>query len=368
MSQAIRVLVVDDSPFVCRLLTSYIEAAPDLRVAGTAQNGMRALAMIKRLQPDVVTLDLEMPEMDGITTLDHIMHECPIPVVMLSGISRHAAMLTLEAINMGAVDFILKYTPGVDTDPQVLQRVILAKVRAAAHIRVVRSVRLRQVCGSAVVPLTQTAKTAPVLKMRPLSQLSPLVQRVVVIGASTGGPTALRELLGDLPANFPAAIVVVQHMPETFTAVLAAQLDRAVALNVREARDGDRLEASQVLVAPGDYHLLLRADSSVQLTKGPAVGGHRPSVDVTMQSVAQVYGSRTLGVVLTGMGADGAMGLVAIHSKNGMAFAQDADSCVVDGMPQRARETGIVDYVDTPVQIARRLVVVGQPKPWRNYA
>jgi two-component system chemotaxis response regulator CheB len=194
------------------------------------------------------------------------------------------------------------------------------------------------------------------------------VHRVVVIGASTGGPTALRELLGDLPAAFPAAIIVVQHMPETFTAVLAAQLDRAVALSVREAQDGDRLEASQVLIAPGDYHLLLRPDSSVQLTKGPTVGGHRPSVDVTMQSVAHVYGARTLGVVLTGMGADGAMGLLAIHAKRGLTFAQDAESCVVDGMPQRARETGIVDYVDTPVQIARRLVAVGDAKPWRNYA
>lgn len=368
MSQAIRVLVVDDSPFVCRLLTSYIEAAPDLQVAGTAQNGARALAMIKRLQPDVVTLDLEMPEMDGITTLDHIMHECPTPVVMLSGISRRAAMLTLEAINMGAVDFVLKYTPGVDTDPAVLQRAILAKVRAAAHIRVVRSVRLRQLGGGTVDSLTPTVNAEPVLPRRPQNERSTLVQRVVVIGASTGGPTALRELLGDLPADFPAAVIVVQHMPETFTAVLAAQLDRTVPLHVREARAGDRVEVGQVLIAPGDYHLLLRPDASVQLTKGPAVGGHRPSVDVTMQSVAQVYGPRTFGVVLTGMGADGAMGLVAIHSKRGMTFAQDADSCVVDGMPQRARETGIVDYVDTPAQIARRLVMVGHPRPWRNYA
>jgi two-component system chemotaxis response regulator CheB len=184
---------------------------------------------------------------------------------------------------------------------------------------------------------------------------------VVVIGASTGGPTALRELLGELPGDFPAAILVVQHLPEAFTAVLAAQLDRYTAVTVREAADGDRLEAGLALVAPGGAHLRLTAEARVQLTKEPAVGGHRPSIDVTMQSVAAVYGARTRGIVLTGMGADGTAGLLAIHAQGGLTFAQDGASCVVDGMPQQARATGIIDYVDTPVQLARRLALT----PWK---
>jgi two-component system chemotaxis response regulator CheB len=165
-------------------------------------------------------------------------------------------------------------------------------------------------------------------------------------------------LLGALPKCFPAGIIVVQHMPEGFTAVLAAQLDRYTAISVREAEHGTRLEMGAALVAPGDTHLLLRPGLCVQLTKAPPVGGHRPSIDVTMNSAAQICGARAQGVILTGMGADGAMGMKAIHATGGKTFAQDAESCVVDGMPKRARETGIIDYVDTPAQIARYLIAI----------
>jgi two-component system chemotaxis response regulator CheB len=166
---------------------------------------------------------------------------------------------------------------------------------------------------------------------------------------------ALRELLGNLSPNFPAAVIIVQHMPATFTGVLAAQLDRQVPFKVKEAQAGDRLQPGLALVAPGDYHLLLRPDSRVELNQGPEIGGHRPSIDVTMQSVAQLYGARTKGVVLTGMGNDGSLGLAAIHAKGGKTFAQDADSCVVDGMPQRAIEKGVVDHVAPPTNIAQLL-------------
>ena len=178
---------------------------------------------------------------------------------------------------------------------------------------------------------------------------------VVVIGDSTGGPVALRELMSNLPGDFPAAIIIIQHMPAAFTKVLAAQLDRQVPFRVKEAETGDRLRPGFALVAPGDHHLLLGSDSRVELNQGPEIAGNRPSVNVTMQSVVQLYGARTKGVLLTGMGDDGSLGLVSIHAKGGKTYVQDAESCVVNGMPQRAIEMGVVDHVGPPAMIARYL-------------
>lgn len=357
MRRPIRVLIIDDSPFVCRLLTSFLESAPNIHVVGMAHNGVSGLAQIRQLRPDVVTLDLEMPEMDGLATLEHIMHDMPVPVLMVSGISRRSAQMSLKALELGAVDFTLKYTPQSDTNPEMLRQEILAKVRAAAAVKVVRSVRSRSL-GEPAAKEQLAGNVASRRAQPPLesyNQATGLPEGVLVIGASTGGPVAVRELLSQLPLNFPAAIILVQHMPATFTSALATQLNQNVALNVREAQVGDRLRPGQVLVAPGDYHLLVRPDSRIYLNQADKIMGHRPSIDVTMQSVAQVFGHRTRGVVLTGMGEDGALGLVAIRSKGGHTYAQDAETCVVDGMPQRARQLGVVDFVGTPAQIAQRL-------------
>ncbi len=355
---AIRVLVVDDSPFVCRLLTSHLQSSPDFEVVGTALNGLRAIELVTELKPDVVTLDLEMPQMDGLAALQQIMVAQPTPVVMISGVSRKAAQITLQALEAGAVDFILKYTPGVDTEPEALRLEILSKARAAAKIKVVRSLRPFQIGEKRPLPAGLGLPVREQPEPRPaLEQTLPyLPGGVVVIGASTGGPVAVRELLSRIPANFPAAIIVVQHIPASFTPVLATQLDRSVPLKVKEARPGDKLIPGQVLIAPGDYHLLIGPDSRVILNQGPKIKGHRPSIDVTMQAVAQVYGARTRGVVLTGMGDDGSLGLVAIHAKGGKTYVQDEATCVVNGMPQRAIEKGVVDYVAPPPQIAEMLV------------
>ena len=357
MTGPIRVVVADDSPFVCRLLTSYLQSSPDFQVVGTALNGSRAVELVKELRPDAVTLDLEMPEMNGLEALEYIMYDCPTPVVLVSGVSRRAAAITLQALDMGAVDFILKYTPGVDTDPEALRQEIMAKVRAASQIKVIRSLRPRRQDRETVGPGRAQGITPAMVDERTQRRDVPpfLPGGVVVIGASTGGPVALRELLGNLPADFPAAVIVIQHMPATFTGVLAAQLGRHIVLKVKEAEMGDRLQPGLVLVAPGGYHLLLRPDSQVELNQGPEIGGHRPSIDVTMQSVAQLYGARTKGVVLTGMGSDGSLGLVAIRAKGGKTFAQDAASCVVNGMPQRAIEKGVVDHIAPPARIAQLL-------------
>jgi two-component system chemotaxis response regulator CheB len=357
MTGPIRVVVADDSPFVCRLLTSYLQSSPNFQVVGTALNGARAVDLTKTLRPDAVTLDLEMPEMNGLEALEHIMHDCPTPVIMVSGVSRRAAAITLQALELGAVDFILKYTPGVDTNPEVLRQEIIAKVRAASQIKVIRSLRPRRARDrEAALPRPPVAPKVPERDRR--SKILPLLPGgVVVIGASTGGPVALRELLSNLPADFSAAVIVVQHMPASFTQVLAAQLDRQVPLKVKEAEAGDRLQPGLVLVAPGGYHLLLRPDSRVELKQGPEIGGHCPSIDVTMQSVAQLYGARTKGIVLTGMGNDGSLGLVSIRAKGGKTFAQDAATCVVNGMPQRAIEKGVVNHVAPPVRIAQLLML-----------
>jgi two-component system chemotaxis response regulator CheB len=367
MTRPIRIVVADDSPFVCRLLTSYLQSSSDFQVVGTALNGARAVELVKELHPDAVTLDLEMPEMNGLEALEYIMHECPTPVVLVSGVSRRAAAITLQALDIGAVDFILKYTPGVNTNPETLRQEIMAKVRAASQIKVIRSLRPRRSQDRETLPVPYPAypseperaqSIAPTIddertRRRDVSPFLP--SGVVVIGASTGGPVALRELLSNLPADFPAAVIIVQHMPATFTGVLAAQLNRQVPFKVKEAAAGDRLQPGLALVAPGGYHLLLRPDSQVELNQGPEIEGHRPSIDVTMQSVAQLYGARAKGVVLTGMGNDGSLGLVSIRAKGGKTFAQDADSCVINGMPRRAIEKGIVDHVAPPAKIARLL-------------
>jgi two-component system chemotaxis response regulator CheB len=348
MSQKTRVLVADDSPFVCRLLTSYLHSAPDLEVVATAHDGREALQKVKVLRPDAVTLDLEMPEMDGLEALAHMMRECPTPVVAVSGVSGRAATRTLQALDLGAVDFVLKYAPGVHIDPAELCREILAKVRAASRIRVVRSL------GNRAIPAASSG--AGVAAARPRGDATGIV---VVIGASTGGPLAVRELLSALPGGFGAGIVVVQHMPRSFTAVLAAQLGRHCRLRVREAEDGDRLDPGTALVAPGGFHLLLRPGLRVAVCGATIIGGsasYCPSIDAAMESAARVYGSRAMGVVLTGMGDDGALGLQAIHEMGGATFAQDAESCVIDGMPRRARERGAADHVAAPAEIAHLLV------------
>ena len=357
-AELIRVVVVDDSPFVCRLLTAYLESAPQIQVVGAAFNGAYAARLVEHLRPDAVTLDLEMPGLNGLGTLELIMRHAPVPVVVVSGLNRQAASTTLKAIALGAVDFILKYTPGEDTNPDTLRREIIAKVQAAARIKVVRSIAQHQ-------PFLEQGALAPAL-LKPAESIlnrknhkagpdSGATNWVVVIGASTGGPVAIRQLLSHLPANFPAAMIVVQHIPASFTRVLAAQLNGQVSVRVKEAAIGDYLTPGIVLIAPGDYHLLAQPGGRVALNRKPEVNGHRPSIDVTMQSVAQHYGSQAVGVVLTGMGHDGTQGLLAIRGEGGKTFAQSATTCVVDGMPRRAIEQGAVEQIGSPIEIARFL-------------
>lgn len=347
MSRKASVLVVDDSPFVCRLVAGYLSAESDLEVVGLAHSGAEALDRLRALRPDVIALDLEMPEVDGLEVVRRAMAERPTAVVVITGASGRAATRTLQALDAGAVDFVLKYAPGPGIDPELLRREIVAKVRAAAGVRVVRSLPHRAAYGASPPAALARAGTLPPPPSGPAD--------LVVIGASTGGPLALRLLIAELPSDLRLPVMIVQHIPASFTGVLAAQLDRHSRLPVREAESGERLAAGQVYVAPGGRHLLIGRDGRLALAPGPEVGGHCPSVDVTLQSAAQAFGSRTIGVLLSGMGSDGVEGLRAVRAKGGRTFAQDAASCVVAGMSQRAIEAGLVDVVASPPELGRLL-------------
>lgn len=341
MSAPIRVLVVDDSPSVCRLLEGHLHSSGDLQVVGQAHEGASALKLVEELRPDAVTLDMDMPGMSGLEVLDNLMRRFPTPVVLISGVSREAAEVTRQALKRGAVDFIFKYVPGEDTDPDALRADIIARVRTASRVKVIRS--LAECWDSAV----QARLPTPVH--------TPWAAPVVVIGASTGGPLTLRELLGEFAADTQAIFLVVQHMPAAFTDVLADQLTRQLKLRVKLAEQGEPLTPGKILLAPGDLHLVVGPDCRVELTQGPKIQGYRPSIDVTMQAAAQVFGARTRGVLLTGMGGDGVRGLAAIRSRGGKTFAQSADTCVVNGMPQQAVDAGVVDRVASPMEIAHLL-------------
>ena len=401
----IRVLIADDSPFLCRVLGSLLHQTPGFQVVGLAHDGIKAVELAKKLKPDVITLDIEMPGLDGIDALQSIMRDVPTPVIMVSGISSEAAEVTLRAMQLGAVDFILKYTPGIDTDPTELRREIISKVRAAAGVKVIRLQRTLEadrkprrakrsepltplapvlrgegpgVRGSSFDGACSKISPSPLTPLpgvpgrggqdgfAPTQRLHEAIQRrrpstrdVVVIGASTGGPAALRELLCELPADFPLPIIVVQHLPPTFTNALAMQLDRQLELTVKEATHGDALEPGVVLIAPGDQHLLVSSELTIELNDGPKIDGNRPAIDVTLQSVTQTCGSRAIGVLLTGMGEDGANGLSLLKKKGGTTFAQSEESCVVFGMPRRAIELDAAQHIGSPQEIGLQLAEIG---------
>ncbi len=361
MSHRVGLMVVESSPFINRFLLAHHIFAQQLHVVGTVMNGQKALDKIRLLRPAVVTVDLDIANTAGLELLDRIMYKYPTPVVLVSGGNPDAVQTALEGLTLGAVDFIVKNDIRAVEEPAAFCREMVGKIHAASRIRVIRSLQLRTLAPLSSVQSVKRPHVSPLPPPTSLSEDSELSSAILVIGASTGGPTVLREILGMLPPDFLMPVIVVQHMPATYTAVLAEQLDRYTPLRVREAREGDELRGGSVLIAPGNQHLRLDAKKTVRLSQDPPLSGHRPSIDITMQSVARVCGERAYGVVLTGMGNDGAQGLMAIHAEGGRTFAQESESCVVDGMPQRARETGIVNYVETPVQICRRLLTMAHP-------
>ena len=327
MTPPVRVLVVDDSALMRKLIPQILAADSSIQVVGTAMDGNFGLKKIEDLKPQVVTLDLEMPGMGGLEMLKEIMRRHRIPVIVVSSHSTEGASVTLQALSMGAFDFVAKPNDVSARMPQIAQELI-TKIKAAAQSR---GVKMRPVPD--ILPRTQ----------KNLPDTSKVVSRVVAIGVSTGGPHALQYVLSQLPADFPGSILVVQHMPEGFTEMFARRLDEICAISVKEAQSGDLLLAGRALICPGSRHLKVKrlplGDVAV-LSDDPRVNGHRPSVDVLFKSVAEEFGSRSLAVLMTGMGDDGAQGMGEVKAAGGMTIAQSEDSCVVFGMPKAAIDRG----------------------------
>jgi two-component system chemotaxis response regulator CheB len=340
--KVIRLLIVDDSAFMRQLLRDVLSQFPEIRVIDTAVNGELALAKIQQLKPDVVTMDVEMPVMDGLTALGRIMKECPLPVVMVSSLTQQGADTALKALEIGAVDCVGKPTGGIlSINPKTFGLEIAQKIIAAsqAHTKTL-SIRTPAV----LKPLT----ARPTLRRPRL--------RGVIIGTSTGGPRALQAVLPALPADFPVPILVVQHMPPGFTASLAKRLNDMSAITVREAQEGDRAEPGLALVAPGDYHMLLRRDGTVTLSQDRPLWGVRPAVDMTLLSAVPVWGKDTLAVILTGMGHDGSRGVGDLKRAGGRCIAEAESTCTIYGMPRTIIEAGHADKVVPIHQVAQEIV------------
>lgn len=347
-----RVLVVDDSALMRGLLTEMINGAPDLEVVGSAPDAQSARELIKLHNPDVLTLDVHMPKMDGLEFLERLMRLRPMPVVMVSAFTNAASETTLKALELGAVDFIGK--PRVDPGNSMEQYA----AELADKIRAARSARLRGNVArpSAIVPAATPPATMP--GHRPLVTGGGASGKIIFLGASTGGTEAIKEFLLGIPADCPP-ILIVQHMPESFTASFARRLDGLCQPRVIESQGNEKLESGTVYIAPGHSHLLIRRAASgymTELSAAEPVNRHRPSVDVLFDSAAQLVGRQAIGVILTGMGKDGAQGLLRLRQAGARTFGQDEASCVVYGMPREAYLVGAVEEQCALDEMARRVL------------
>lgn len=356
----IRALVVDDSAFMRKVITDILNADPGITVIAKARDGQDAVEKVERLKPDVVTLDNEMPVLDGLHALGYIMSECPTPVVMLTAVDEKSANITFTAFEYGAVDFIQKPSGTISLNISEIADEIRSKVKIAASVDLTKlgfmEEQVKKKFGKPKV--TAKPKGEPLATPRPI-----LTKKILAIGSSTGGPRALEQVIPKLPGNLPAAVLVVQHMPAGFTASLSQRLDSQSALKVQEAKDGDIVREGLVLLAPGDYHMEIVqkkingvVKEVVSLNKNPREQGVRPCINVMLRSITPIYGSNILSVILTGMGADGADGVELVKKAGGRAIAEDQSTCVVYGMPRAVVERNMANEVVPLGKVADEIV------------
>ncbi len=358
----VRVLVVDDSGFFRRRVTEILAGDAHIEVVGTASNGVEAIEKAIQLNPDVITMDIEMPVMDGITAVRRIMASNPTPVLMFSSLTTDGAQATLEALDAGAVDFLPKKFEDLSQDREEAKRLLCARVRAVgARGMVLRQGSLKKVSSLPETPKTGRAKDENVSSRSALTVSAkkyPGNYKLVAIGTSTGGPVALQQVLSKLPANFPVPLLLVQHMPASFTPAFAQRLDKLCAIKVKEAVDGDFLEAGVALLAPGGKQMLLEQYSGkvcVRIHDSEQGQTYKPSVDVTFSSASKIFPGQVLAVVMTGMGADGPEGVRLLKQGGSVVWAQDEQSCVVYGMPMAIVEAGLADQIMSLQDIGNNL-------------
>ncbi|MBU1329095.1 MAG: chemotaxis response regulator protein-glutamate methylesterase [Gammaproteobacteria bacterium] len=368
---AVKVLVVDDSGFFRRRVSEILSADPNIQVVGTATNGREAIDQALALKPDVITMDYEMPMMDGITAVRTIMQRCPTPVLMFSSLTHEGARVTLDALDAGAVDFLPKNFEDISRNPEKVKQLLCEKVHSIARSN-------RRSISSAPVPSSAPAvgkPSAPAALTRPVSSAtnptasapsspasastSPAPKRkaykLVAIGTSTGGPVALQRVLTQLPANFPAPIVLIQHMPAAFTKAFAERLDKLCRISVKEAEDGDVLRPGLALLAPGGKQMMIDGRGVIKILPGDERLNYKPCVDITFGSAAKSYNDKVLAVVLTGMGADGREGARLLKQGGSQVWAQDEASCVIYGMPMAVVKANLADAVYPLEHIGRHL-------------
>ncbi len=373
---AVKVLVVDDSGFFRRRVSEILSADSNIQVVGTATNGREAIDQALALKPDVITMDYEMPMMDGITAVRHIMQRCPTPVLMFSSLTHEGARVTLDALDAGAVDFLPKNFEDISRNPEKVKQLLCEKVHTIARSNRRYSGLPSAAPASAPVaapapahaPATSSAParpapaaprpTAPTPAHAPTSSAAPKRKpyKLLAIGTSTGGPVALQRVLTQLPANFPAPIVLIQHMPAAFTKAFAERLDKLCRISVKEAEDGDQLRPGLALLAPGGKQMMVDGRGTVKILPGDERLNYRPCVDITFGSASKAYGDKVLAVVLTGMGADGREGARLLKQSGSQVWAQDEASCVIYGMPMAIVKANLADAVYSLDDIGRHLV------------
>lgn len=347
VAKKIRVLLVDDSSFMRKVLQAIINADPQIEVVGQAKDGNEAIALAQTLKPDVITMDINMPHLDGLQATEQIMTQNPRPIVIVSSETRDGAASTLAALELGAIDFVSKPSSGIDLDMNSVGAELNRKLKIAAKVHVVRNASRKKVQES------QTRHFAPA-SSRQTRPSMPEGTRLplVVIAASTGGPQATMQLAAELPRDLPAAIVLVQHMPASFTTQFAVQLAGVTEMQVKEAAANEVLAPGILYVCPGSHHLRISTKGRIVLDSGDRISGYRPCADVAMETAAEWAGSMATAVVLTGMGNDGSRGAQAIHSAGGTVFVQDEESSVIFGMPAEVIKTACVTQVLPLNQIA----------------
>ncbi len=361
----IRVLVVDDSAFMRKALTMMLEEDPQIKVVGSARDGQEGCEKVKSLKPDLVTMDIEMPRMDGLTALKNIMDENPTPVMMLSSLTTEGAGATLDAMDLGAVDFIPKELSYVSLDIVKIKEGLQKKIKDIARRKHILMARYKQAAafkkakgtkqhlrtkirtGGARFAGKPGVTKAAVSSPRFIKKQNHHID-IIAIGSSTGGPPALQEVITKLPKNLPVGVVVAQHMPPMFTKSLAERLDKLSQVTVKEAENGEIVQPGFVYIAPGGKHLTLKkfvARAKIVISDKPDTTLYKPCVDVMIKSVAEIYGKSVLGVILTGMGSNGVIGLKLVNNSGGKIIAQNAESCIVYGMPKAVVDAQIADHI-----------------------